>query len=37
MRLEEAGVLGGVGGLRRRLAPLLTGQPEAAPGPEPRP
>jgi O-antigen/teichoic acid export membrane protein len=37
MRLMAAGVLGGVGGLRWRLAPLVLGQPEPTPMPEPRP
>jgi lipopolysaccharide exporter len=37
MRLTAAGVLGGVDGLRWRLAPLVLGQPEAAPKPEPGP
>jgi lipopolysaccharide exporter len=37
MRLEEAGVLGQAGGLRRRLAPLVLGRLETAPGPERRP
>jgi lipopolysaccharide exporter len=37
MRLEEAGVLGRAGGLRRRLAPLVLGRPVVAAGPEPRP
>ena len=37
MRLEEAGVLGGAGGRRRRLAGLVLGRPEAVAGPEPRP
>jgi lipopolysaccharide exporter len=33
MRLTAAGVLGGVGGLRWRLAPLILGRPEPEPGP----
>jgi lipopolysaccharide exporter len=37
MRLEEAGVLGRAGGVRRRLAPLVLGRPDAVTGPEPRP
>jgi hypothetical protein len=37
MRLEEAGVLGRAGGLRRRLAPLVLGRPAVPAGPEPRP
>jgi O-antigen/teichoic acid export membrane protein len=35
MRLEAAGVLGGAGGLRRRLAPLVVGRPEPAPERQP--
>jgi hypothetical protein len=30
MRLDAAGVLGGAGGWRRRLAPLVVGRPEPA-------
>jgi lipopolysaccharide exporter len=37
MRLEEAGVLGRAGGLRRRLAQLVLGRPGAVTGPEARP
>jgi lipopolysaccharide exporter len=37
MRLTAAGMLGGVGGLRWRLASFLLGQPEPATRPEPRP
>jgi lipopolysaccharide exporter len=33
MRLDAAGVLGGAGGLRRRLAPLVLGRPERVPRP----
>lgn len=36
MRLQAAGLLGRVGGLRWRLAPLVLGHPEPASGPEPR-
>jgi O-antigen/teichoic acid export membrane protein len=36
MRLTAAGVLGGVGGLRWRLAPLVLGRPEPPIQPEPR-
>lgn len=37
MRLEEAGVLGRAGGLRRRLVPLVLGPAELVAGPERRP
>ena len=30
MRLDAAGVLGGAGGWRQRLAPLVVGRPEPA-------
>jgi O-antigen/teichoic acid export membrane protein len=33
MRLTAAGALGGIGGLRRRLAPLVLGRPEREPEP----
>jgi lipopolysaccharide exporter len=36
MRLEEAGVLGRAGGVRRRLAPLVLGRLEVVTAPEPR-
>jgi O-antigen/teichoic acid export membrane protein len=35
MRLDAAGVLGGAGGWRRRLAPLVVGRPEPAIGRQP--
>jgi O-antigen/teichoic acid export membrane protein len=35
MRLDAAGVLGGAGGLRRRLAPLVVGRSEPAPERQP--
>jgi lipopolysaccharide exporter len=35
MRLEAASVLGGAGGLRRRLMPLVVGRPEPAPERQP--
>jgi hypothetical protein len=36
MRLQAAGLLGRVGGLRWRLAPLVLGPPEPASSPEAR-
>jgi len=35
MRLDAAGVLGGAGGWRRRLAPLVVGRPEPVPERQP--